>query len=65
MSNSTLFDEMVAAASSLDNSHFALGGNAPVMAQRLSQEGCQVLLAATLTPRLRLSLSPDLEGNYT
>uniref|UniRef100_A0A1B6MRT9 Carbohydrate kinase PfkB domain-containing protein n=1 Tax=Graphocephala atropunctata TaxID=36148 RepID=A0A1B6MRT9_9HEMI len=59
--NSTLFDELVTRASGVDDAHFALGGNAPLMAQRLSQEGCQVLLAATLTPRLRQSIAPGLK----
>lgn len=62
MSNSTLFDELVATASEMEGSRFSLGGNAPMMAQRMSQEGCKVLLAATLTPRLRTSISPDLKG---
>jgi len=61
ITNSTLFDELVAIASRMKNSRYALGGNAPLMAQRLSQEGCEVLLAATLTPRLRLSLPSTLQ----
>uniref|UniRef100_A0A1B6FNT9 Carbohydrate kinase PfkB domain-containing protein n=1 Tax=Cuerna arida TaxID=1464854 RepID=A0A1B6FNT9_9HEMI len=61
MPNSTLFDELVSRASGMDGAHFTLGGNAPLMAQRLSQEGCQVLLAATMTPRLRHSIAPNLK----
>ncbi|KAG8324143.1 hypothetical protein J6590_099167 [Homalodisca vitripennis] len=61
MPNSTLFDELVSRASVMDGAHFSLGGNAPLMAQRLSQEGCQVLLAATMTPRLRHSIAPSLK----
>ncbi|KAG8336372.1 hypothetical protein J6590_046480 [Homalodisca vitripennis] len=44
MPNSTLFDELVSRASVMDGAHFSLGGNAPLMAQRLSQEGCQMVM---------------------
>ncbi|XP_054262214.1 ADP-dependent glucokinase [Macrosteles quadrilineatus] len=61
VSNSTLFDELVAIASQMEGSRYSIGGNAPLMGHRMSIEGCEVLLAATLTPRLRLSLPSTLK----
>lgn len=63
MSNSTLFDELVMYAGESRSSRYALGGNAPIMALRLNQEGCDVLLAATLTTKLKQSLPSSLKGN--
>ncbi|CAB3370150.1 Hypothetical predicted protein [Cloeon dipterum] len=59
--NASLFDELVDNASGLPGAHFALGGNAPVMASRFVLEGCQVILAAKMTPELQQHLPPDLE----
>lgn len=56
ISNDTLFDEIVDIASHAEGSRFALGGNAPVMATRFVVEGCEVLLAAVMTPKLQESL---------
>lgn len=56
ISNDTLFDAIVDMASRAEGSHFALGGNAPVMATRFVVEGCEVLLAASMTPKLQESL---------
>lgn len=56
ISNDTLFDAIVDIASRIEGSHFALGGNAPVMAKRFVLEGCEVLLAAKMTPKLQDSL---------
>lgn len=53
MSNSTLFDELVEKARQFPDSYSALGGNAPVMGMRFAKEGCDVLLAAKMTPSLR------------
>ncbi|RZF39151.1 hypothetical protein LSTR_LSTR005779 [Laodelphax striatellus] len=61
MSNSTLFDELVAAASTVPNSRYSLGGNAACIASRLFNEGCEVMLAATLTPQLQKSLPSGLK----
>lgn len=49
-------------ASRIKGSHFALGGNAPVMAKRFALEGCDVLLAARMTPKLQESLPEGVKG---
>lgn len=58
MPNSTLFDELVNKALKSQSSHFAIGGNAALMAQRLYNEGSEVVLAAAVSPDLKKSL-PD------
>ena len=50
------------AASRAEGSHFALGGNAPVMATRFVVEGCEVLLAAAMTRKLQESLPKGVKG---
>jgi ADP-dependent glucokinase len=50
-------------ASRTEGSHFAVGGNAPVMATRFVVEGCEVLLAAAMTPKLQESLPEGVTGN--
>jgi hypothetical protein len=62
MSNDTLFDTIVDIASRIEGSHFSLGGNAPVMAKRFAVEGCEVLLAAKMTPKLQESLPQGITG---
>ena len=42
-----------------------LGGNAPVMANRFTEDGCRVLLGATSTSDLRKQLHPDIQGELT
>ncbi|PSN36343.1 ADP-dependent glucokinase [Blattella germanica] len=56
IANDKLFDAIVQKASRVSDSHYALGGNAPVMASRFAAEGCDVLLAAKMTPELQESL---------
>lgn len=58
MSNSTLFDNLVAAARSYPSSYSAIGGNAAVMAMRLVREGCDVVFAARMTNDL-LQMLPE------
>lgn len=53
MSNSTLFDMLVAAAKSYPTSYATIGGNAALMAMRLLREGCDVVLAAKMTHSLK------------
>lgn len=62
MSNSTLFDELVNKAVNLESSHFAVGGNAALMAQRLYSEGSEVILAATVSPNMKNSLPRGVKG---
>jgi ADP-dependent glucokinase len=52
-------------ASRIEGSYFALGGNAPVMAKRFALEGCEVLLAAAMTPKLQESLPEGVRGKLT
>ncbi|XP_059473362.1 ADP-dependent glucokinase [Neocloeon triangulifer] len=59
--NASLFDELVESAARLAGSHFALGGNAPVMASRFVLEGCNVMLAAKMSHQLQEHLPPDLK----
>nr|VZI47958.1 unnamed protein product [Spirometra erinaceieuropaei] len=42
------------------SAYFSLGGNAPVMAQRLAREGAEVTLVARLSPRERAALPNGL-----
>ncbi|XP_069811181.1 ADP-dependent glucokinase-like isoform X3 [Dendropsophus ebraccatus] len=50
VSNDTLFSKLVDASKRLSEMRWALGGNAPVMANRLAAEGCDVLLGGRLSP---------------
>ncbi|KAK0163192.1 hypothetical protein PV327_006899 [Microctonus hyperodae] len=58
MTNGTLFDELVAKATSFPSSYSSIGGNAPVMAMRFAKEGCDVILAAKMTRSLNIVM-PD------
>ncbi|XP_075059790.1 ADP-dependent glucokinase-like [Mixophyes fleayi] len=49
VSNETLFRKLVDASKRLSEMRWALGGNAPVMANRLAAEGCDVLLGGRLS----------------
>lgn len=50
VSNATLFKKLVDSSKRLSEMRWALGGNAPVMANRLAAEGCNVLLGGRLSP---------------
>ena len=49
VSNKDLFNSWTDAAKQLDISRFALGGNAPAMANRFAVEGCSVLLGSKMS----------------
>ncbi|GAB1598068.1 ADP-dependent glucokinase-like [Argonauta hians] len=51
--NNSLFEELWTNADSLENKEWSLGGNAPVMANRLFQEGAEVLLGMAGDEKLR------------
>ena len=53
MTNEKLFEELVSRARASPSSYSSIGGNAPVMALRFAQEGCDVVLAAKMTKSLR------------
>jgi len=61
ITNSTLFDELVKHAERIPGSRYGLGGNAPVMAMRLNSEGCQVVLASTLTEKHLKSIPSEIK----
>jgi hypothetical protein len=52
-------------ASRAEGSHFAVGGHAPVLATRFVVEGCEVLLAASMTPKLQESLPKGIKGKLS
>lgn len=62
ITNSSLFDELVASAAGLPGAHYALGGNAPVMATRFVLEGCEVVLAAKMTSELQAHLPQTMKS---
>uniref|UniRef100_A0A8C2E4G0 ADP-dependent glucokinase 2 n=1 Tax=Cyprinus carpio TaxID=7962 RepID=A0A8C2E4G0_CYPCA len=47
--NDTLFSELVEASRELPGNRWSIGGNAPVMASRMAQEGCDVLLGGSFS----------------
>lgn len=61
VNNGTLFKQLTTAAKTIPGYREALGGNAPVMAQRMAQEGAEVLLAAKLSESTRKSLHSNLK----
>ena len=62
ISNSTLFDKLVEVARSLPESRYPLGGNAPVMANRFTMEGCNVMLAASVSDSLKKEIASSIKG---
>jgi ADP-dependent glucokinase len=62
VSNNTLFKEMTDTAFSMAGHKSILGGNAPVMARRMANEGAEVLLGARFTKELRQTLPDTVKG---
>lgn len=60
--NSSLFDELVERAEQTPGARWEMGGNAALMANRFFIEGCDVLLAAKMTPRLQKTLPNGVKG---
>jgi len=63
-----LMDELVEKATQIDGHFFLPGGNSAIMAKRLAQEGCHVLLGGPVGTRLKEKLSHErlrfvAEGN--
>lgn len=52
MANREFFLEMVSIAQKVKDARWAVGGNAPVMANRLAMEGSEVLLGARVSPNV-------------
>jgi len=62
MSNASLFNRLTEIAGAVPGTKLVIGGNAPVMVNRILQEGTRVLLGAQMTESLRVQISPDVEG---
>ncbi|XP_015587961.1 ADP-dependent glucokinase [Cephus cinctus] len=61
MPNGALFDKLVAKARSFTSSYSTIGGNAAVMAFRFAKEGCNVVLAAKMTPDLKQMIPESIK----
>lgn len=59
--NATLFSSMTRIAANTPGARRALGGNAPVMAQRLAMEGANILLAARFTEETMKTLPNSIK----
>lgn len=60
VSNATLFAELVKVAKSANTAEYHIGGNAPLMARRFAFEGCEVLLGAHMSQKLRAELPESI-----
>ncbi|XP_070577567.1 ADP-dependent glucokinase-like [Ptychodera flava] len=61
MADKNFFMKFVDVAKELSDSRRALGGNAPVMANRLAIEGCDVLLGASMSDKLMSELKEEVQ----
>ena len=64
MANASLFNNMVEIAGTVPGTKLAVGGNAPVIVNRILREGVQVLLGAQMTESLRMQISPNVMGKH-
>jgi hypothetical protein len=62
--NEELFTNLVSSASQTQGVRTALGGNAPVMANRFHLEGCDVLLGAKMTSVLQKEIAERIKSLY-
>lgn len=62
--NDSFFTELEQAVLSLPATRTAVGGNAPVMAKRLVEEGVDVVLGAQMSSSLRKQLHPNIRGTF-
>ena len=58
-----MFQDLIRGAEKSEKYHYAVGGNAPVMATRFAIEGASVILAAKRTPYLIENIHPNVQGN--
>lgn len=65
MTSANNFNKWVNEASKITTARWVLGGNAPVMASRFHKEGCDVLLAAKMTQKLKSNMDKDIKGSTT
>jgi len=62
MMNESLFHTITDIAAAVPGTKLVIGGNAPVMVNRILREGVRVLLGAQMTESLRRQISPNVEG---
>ena len=60
-SNEELFDDLISKSEKLKDVRVALGGNAPVMANRFAIEGANVLLAAKMTKKFQQTIHENIQ----
>ena len=60
-SNDDLFDELISKSEKLKEVRTALGGNAPVMANRFALEGAHVLLAAKMSKNFQQTIHENIQ----
>ncbi|XP_032819822.1 ADP-dependent glucokinase-like [Petromyzon marinus] len=60
ISNASLFRRLAEEAALVPGARWSLGGNAPVMANRMASEGCDVLLGARLPHSLLQVMRPEV-----
>lgn len=62
MDDEDLFKELIGIARTMDvDSHENLGGNAPIIAQRLAEEGWEVLLASKMSEKVAANLHNSIQ----
>jgi len=64
MANGSLFNSMTEVASTVPGTKLVIGGNAPVMVNRILQEGVRVLLGAQMSKSLRTQMGPNVVGEH-
>ena len=57
-----LFKRLVAAAHDIPDTRWEIGGNAAVMANRMTVEGCKVLLGSVMTSAVVKEMEPGIKG---
>lgn len=57
-----LFEDILNVVEQDPSANWYTGGNAPAMANRLAKEGCEVLLGARMSQKLRDSLHERIKG---
>lgn len=60
--NDTLFSQLAEASRELPGNRWSVGGNAPVMAGRMANEGCDVLLGGSFSSDFNDILSHNIIG---
>lgn len=61
MSNSELYKDLIDQALQLEDTRWAIGGNAPLMAKRFNTEGWNVLFAAKMSKKLKELIPSEIK----